>query len=207
MRSAADLGVPPQFNAATYFVDRHIDEGRGAKIAIECGDERVTYAQLQERVNRFGSALKSKFGVQRGERVALLLLDGPAFFYAFFGAIKIGAVPIPTNTLWRAADYKYLLNDSAARVLIISEQLRAEFEKIPREQIPALEHVITDVGAVLEAGRPGLEPEGTGRDDPAFWLYSSGSTGSPKGCVHLQRDMVVCAELFGKRVLGITESD
>jgi benzoate-CoA ligase len=199
--------VPRQFNAATYFVDRHIAEGRGAKVAIECGDERVTYAQLHERVNRFGSALKTQFGVTRGERVALLLLDGPAFFYAFLGAIKIGAVPIPTNTLWKAADYQFLLNDSAARVLIISEPLRAEFEKIARAQIPALEHVIIDVDAVLPNGSATLEAEMTRSDDPAFWLYSSGSTGSPKGCVHLQHDMVVCAELFGKGVLGITEPD
>src|SRR5258708_38116694 len=107
MRTASELGVPRKFNAATHFIDRHIAEGRGAKVAIECGDERVTFAELHERVNRFGSALKTRFGVTRGERVALLMLDGPAFFYAFFGAIKIGAVPIPTNTLWKAADYRF----------------------------------------------------------------------------------------------------
>src|SRR6266550_1796673 len=107
---AAALGIPEAFNAATYFVDRHVSEGRGPRIAIECGDERVTYADLHERVNRFGSALVEQLGVRRDERIALLLLDGPAFFYSFFGAIKIGAVPIPTNTLWKPADYRYLLN-------------------------------------------------------------------------------------------------
>src|SRR5439155_10556155 len=93
MKTAADLGVPEQFNAAAYFVDRHLAEGRGAKVAIECGDERVTYAELAERVNRCGNVLREAgCGVRAGERVVLLLLDGPAFFYAFFGAIKIGAV-------------------------------------------------------------------------------------------------------------------
>ena len=98
--TAADLGIPVIFNAATHFVDRHIHEGRGGAVAIECGDERVTYAELHERVNRFGLALRSRCDVRPEERVALLLLDGPEFAYAFFGAIKIGAVAIPTNTLW-----------------------------------------------------------------------------------------------------------
>src|SRR5439155_26922681 len=101
MKTAADLGVPEQFNAAVYFIDRHLAEGRGAKVAIECGDERVTYAELAERVNRCGHALREACGVRPGERVVLLLLDEPAFFYAFIGAIKIGAVPVPVNTGWK----------------------------------------------------------------------------------------------------------
>ena len=74
-RSAADLGVPPTFNAATHFVDRHLADGRGAKAAIECGDETVTYAQLAERVNRFGNALRDRLDVRPEERVLLMLLD------------------------------------------------------------------------------------------------------------------------------------
>jgi benzoate-CoA ligase family protein len=213
MLTASALGVPERFNAATHFIDRHIAEGRGQKIAIECGDEAVTFARLHSCVNRFGDSLKSQFGVKPGDRVALLLLDGPAFFYAFFGAIKIGAVAIPTNTLWKAGDYRYLLNDSGARVLVISAELLPEFSKIDRDSCPSLEHVLVAGGdpnqldAFLDAGRPSLEAERVAHDDPAFWLYSSGSTGAPKGCVHLQHDMVVCAELFAKVVLGITEND
>jgi len=215
--TAAALGVPETFNAATYFVDRHLREGRGAEVAIECGDERVTYAELHERVNRFGSALRSRFDVRPEERVVLLLLDGPAFAYSFFGAIKIGAVPIPTNTLWKAADYRYLLNNSGARVLVVNEELLPELDRIPRADLPSLRHVVvvrrrTSLGAddferLLADGSPDLEAEPTSRDAPAFWLYSSGSTGAPKGCVHLQHDMVVCAELFGRGVLGITMTD
>src|SRR5450759_3552348 len=116
--TAADLGVPETFNVATHFVDRHVREGRGAKVAIECGDERVTYAALLEGVNRFGSALRDLLEVRPEERVVLLLLDTPAFPLAFFGAIKIGAVPIPTSTLWKPSDYRYVLNDSRARVAV-----------------------------------------------------------------------------------------
>src|SRR5262245_23939247 len=215
--TAEGMGVPEVFNAATHFIDRHLAEGRAAKVAIECGDEQVTYAELHERVNRVGSGLRSRFRVKPGDRVALLILDGPAFADSFFGAIKIGAVPIPTNTLWKAADYRYLLNDSGARVLIISSALLAEFERIPRADLGALEQVVvigegggrrsTDFDRLLADGSSDLAAERTNRDAPAFWLYSSGSTGSPKGCVHLQHDMVVCAELFGKGILGITETD
>jgi 4-hydroxybenzoate-CoA ligase/benzoate-CoA ligase len=87
VKTAGDLGIPERFNAASHFIDRHVAEGRGSRIAIECGDERVTYAELAERVNRCGNALRDVLGIDRGDRVILLLHDGPAFFYAFFGAM------------------------------------------------------------------------------------------------------------------------
>jgi benzoate-CoA ligase len=212
VRTAADLGVPERFNAASYFVDRHLAEGRAGKIAIECGDERVTYAQLAERVSRCGRALRDSYGVRPGERVMLLLLDGPAFLYAFFGAIKIGAVPIPTNTLWKTADYRYVLNDSAARVIVVSDALLPLIDAIPRAEIPALQHLLVagrtgTFDGLLAGGAAALDAVETRHDEPAFWLYSSGSTGPPKGCVHRQHDMAVCAALFGEGVLGIRESD
>src|ERR671932_664454 len=109
--------IPIQFNAATYFVDRNVAEGRGDSIAIEYGDERVSYRQVLERVNRFGNALRQALGVRIEERVLLLLLDCPEYAYSFFGAMKIAAVPVPTNTLQKSGEYEYLLNDSRARVL------------------------------------------------------------------------------------------
>ena len=95
------IQLPTIFNVATYFVDRHISEGRGAKIAFECGDERVSYRQLFERANRAGNMLK-KLDVRQEERVGMLLLDTPEFAYCFFGAIKMGAVPIPMNTMFES---------------------------------------------------------------------------------------------------------
>jgi benzoate-CoA ligase family protein len=208
--TAADLGVPATFNAATHFVDRHQAEGRSGKVAIECGDERVTYGELAARVNRFGSALRDVLEVRPEERVVLLLLDTPLFHVAFFGAIKIGAVPIPVNTLWKTPEYRHVLNDARARVAIVSEELLPRIAAIDRADVPALRHVVVagrDTDALLARGSADLEAELTSRDAPAFWLYSSGSTGAPKGCVHLQHDMVVCAELFAKGVLKISERD
>ena len=216
--TAADLGIPETFNVASHFLDRHTDEGRATKIAIECGDEQVTYAELGERVNRFGRALRDILEVRPEERVMLLLLDTPAFAVAFFGAIKIGAVPIPTNTLWKTADYRHVLNDARARVVIISDELLPRIEAIDRADVPALEHVVVvgqtpTAGAhrsfadLLDRGSPELTADRTQRDSPAFWLYSSGSTGAPKGCVHLHHDMAICAELFAKGVLGIRPGD
>src|SRR5262249_25878463 len=114
------IQLPAQFNAATHFVDRHMSEGREDKTAFECGDERITYGQLLERVNSAGNALK-RLGVRQEERVGLLLFDTPEFAYCFFGGIKIGAVPVPINTLLKPPEYEYILNDSRARVLIVSE--------------------------------------------------------------------------------------
>ena len=208
-------GLPEVFNAASYFVDRHISECRGDKVAIECGDERVTYRQLAERVHCFGGALRA-LGMQPEQRVALVLPDTPVFAYSFFGAIKAAIVPVPLNTLWKARDYEQALKDSGARALLINETLLTQFSAIDRRQLPQLEFVIVDghadAGQIAWDQLMALDPAGftaapTHKDAMAFWLYSSGSTGGPKGCVHLQHDMFVCAEAYAKGVLGMRESD
>ncbi|HZU22102.1 MAG TPA: AMP-binding protein, partial [Terriglobales bacterium] len=218
--------VPEQFNAAAYFIDRHIGEGRAEKIAIEGfagpdqAGERITYRELFENVNRCGNALRG-LGLRREERIALLLLDCREFFYSFFGAIKMGAVPVPLNTLLKPADYEYLLNDCRASIAIVSEALLPQLAAISGRSLPYLHNVLVvrdhsskrsdsddrDFRSVIAAQPAELAPEPTNKDDAAFWLYSSGSTGRPKGCVHLQHDMAVAAEHYAVQVLGINERD
>ena len=216
MTSHAFTVLPDEFNAATYFIDRHIAEGRGQKVAIECGERRVTYQQLCAMVNRAGNCLR-RLGVRIEERVLLLLLDTPEFAASFFGAIKIGAVPVPVNTLLKPADYKFLLNDSRARVAIVAEALLPLIKTISRQELKFLETIVvvgTETwpgtlnfnGALAESSST-LDAAPTSKDDAAFWLYSSGSTGRPKACVHLQHDMVVSSEAYAKGILNIAESD
>src|SRR5579864_2016686 len=135
------IDLPRQFNVAAHFLDRHLREGRAEKVAIECGSERITYRQLQERVNQTGNALK-KLGVRPEERIALLLLDTPDFAFCFFGAIKMGAIAIPLNTMLKPAEYEYMLNDSRARVLIVAESLYPQIQAISKENLRYLETVI-----------------------------------------------------------------
>jgi benzoate-CoA ligase len=148
--------------------------------------------------------------------VACLLLDTPEFAYCFFAAIKVGAVAVPVNTMLKPHEYEYVLNDSRARVLIVSDSLLPQIQAIPKSNLLYLETIVVagqapDGGltlqGLLDESSPELAADTTCKDDAAFWLYSSGSTGFPKGCVHLHHDMVVCSELYAKAVLGITEQD
>ncbi|MEW6742228.1 MAG: benzoate-CoA ligase family protein [Planctomycetota bacterium] len=208
------VDVPDPMNAAAIFVDRHVDRGRADKVAILCEDRQLTYGQVFEQVNQLGNALR-ELGVAIEERVALLLLDGPEFVVSFFGAIKIGAVPIPINTLFTSRDCEYILNDSRARVLIVNDALMAQIEPI-RARLKYLRHVVVagkDAAGnqtfqeLVGAASPHLAPEPMSKDDVCFWLYSSGTTGFPKGAVHLQHDMIFAAELYSRRVVGIREED
>jgi len=216
MSAVALISLPDEFNAASYFVDRHIAEGRDKKIAIECRDTQVTYRQLFERVNQVGNGLR-KLGVRIEERVLLLLLDTPEFAASFFGAIKIGAVPVPVNTLLKPTHYEYLLNNSRARVAIVDDSLYSAIQAIPRNRLRYLQTIVLVGGHSRSSGlsftdltqnsSPALEPQLTSKDDAAFWLYSSGSTGQPKACIHLQHDMVVSTERYAKAILKITDKD
>ena len=204
------------FNAAEYFVDRHLQEGRGDHIAIECEDQQVTYSQLADRVNRLGTALRDTLHVRMEERVLLLLPDIPEFAYSFFAAIRIGAVPVPVNTLLRANEYEFLLNDTRARVAITSESLLHLIHQIPRGRLAFLKTIIVvgtapegtlSFSELLASHSADLAPAPTCKDDVAFWLYSSGSTGRPKACIHLQHDMVIATEQYARSILKIREAD
>ena len=208
------IKLPETFNVAGIMIDRHVVEGRGAKVAIECGDERLTYRELMENTNRVGNLLR-QLGVDLEQRVLLALLDSPEFLYCFFGAIKIGAVAVPVNPWLREQDYEYLLNDTRARVAVVSEACLPEIQKISRDRMRWLKEIIlvgknprlANLSDLMNAASPQLQTEATNKDDMAFWLYSSGSTGAPKGCVHLHHDMVVSSEAYAKGILRMNESD
>ena len=217
---AQTILLPDQFNIAAAILDRNVAEGRGDKIAIYCEGETYTYAQIVEMSNRVGNALLG-LGIDMEQRVGLLLLDSPQFAASFFGAIKIGAVPVPMNTTMRPNDYVYMLNDSRARVLLTHASLWQTLQQM-RPKLKYLRHIVIinntgtppiqdatihDFDALIGRATANLEIAETSRDDSAFWLYSSGSTGFPKGCVHLQHDMIYSAEYYAKSVLGVNEND
>jgi len=207
------ITVPDWYNAST-IVDRNLEVGRAEKVVIYYGDEQVTYGELARRINRFGHALK-ELGVRQEERVLLVLNDTPSFPTAFFAAIRIGAIPIPVNTLLKADDYRYFVDNSRARAVVTDLQ---HYEKV-RDGLEGyaepVEIIVTNGRAegaqiledLLESGEDELAPADTHKDDPAFWLYSSGSTGKPKGAVHLQHDINYTCETYARHVLEITDSD
>jgi benzoate-CoA ligase family protein len=204
----------PEWYNASVIIDQNLEAGRAEKVAIYCGDEQVSYGDLARRINRFGHALKG-MGVAQEDRVLLVLNDTPSFPSAFFGAMRAGAVPIPVNTLLQAADYGYFVENSRARVVVADEM---HYEKV-REGVEGLDEpaeIVVTGGKVegassfeelLESGEDELAPARTHRDDPAFWLYSSGSTGNPKGAVHLHHDIMYTCETYAREVLKVTEDD
>lgn len=189
------------------FLDHQIGQGRGGRVAVICGDERVTYADLLGRTSCMAAALHEA-GVRREERILLLIDDTPAFPATFLGAIRIGAVPVPVNPLYKPSDFRYFLEDSYARVVVADPA----FTEKAAEAVVGLDGVrvfepadLFDAGGGADADQiPALA---THDDDMAFWLYSSGSTGRPKGVVHRQADAAAVCETYGASVLGLTETD
>ncbi len=210
--SAPRLLIPRLYNATADLVDRHLAEGRGSKIAYIDDAGTLTYAGLAEKVNRAGNALRA-LGVRMEERVLLVLQDTARFPVVFLGAIKIGAVPVPVNTMLATTDYDAYLKDSRARVAVVSEPLLEKVAPALASQ-PFLEHVVVDgaseylaLETLLAAASPDLEAAPTHADDVAFWLYTSGSTGTGKGALHVHSSLAATAELYAKPILGIREED
>ena len=207
------IGTEEWYNASV-LVDRNLEAGRADKVAIFYGDEEVTYGELARRINRFGYALKD-LGIGQEDRVLLVLNDTPSFPVAFFGAMRIGAVPIPANTLLKEDDYRFFVENSRCRAVVCDVM---HYEKVSGglgDYEQPLEIVVTGGGAggrktlegLLESGEDELSPANTHKDDPAFWLYSSGSTGKPKGAVHLHHDIIYTCETYARHVLEVSKDD
>ena len=210
--SPVRIEYAPVFNVAVPFIDRHLDEARGDKVAIRADAGDVTYRALAENVNRCGNALR-ELGLVPGDRVLMVVKDCAEFFYTFWGAIKAGFVPAPLNTLLRAHDYAYMIESSGAAAAVYSAEFAAEVEPALQQSPHKPAHVLlveADGDSLVNriaGASPDLEPVPAAAGDDCFWLFSSGSTGLPKAAVHAHRDMVVTSQHYGADVLGVAESD
>ncbi len=202
------------YNAAVDLLERNLTPDRAGRTSVIDESGSHTYAELAERANRCANALRA-LGIQAEQRVLLCLYDSIDFPACFLGAIKAGIVPVPVNTMWSSSDYAYVLNDSRARALIISEaRLPVILEAMQLsgwtgEIVVAGEDdgAYPELPKLMASASPSCDAYPTRPDDTCFWLYSSGSTGRPKGAVHVQTSLVQTAELYGQSVLGISASD
>jgi len=202
------MDIPRDYNAAEDLIGRNLEAGRGGKTAFVDDAGSYTYAQLAERVDRAANAIRA-LGIEREQRIAIAMLDGCDWPAVFLGAIKAGIVPVAMNTLLTPSDYQYQLRDSRARALFVSEPLLKSFEPI-RNKCPDLKHVVVagkQLSDMLAAAPAKAAAAQTTSDDVCFWLYSSGSTGAPKGTVHLHSHLILTADTYAKQVIGIRESD
>ena len=211
---AAIAAIPREYNFAAAVLERNLNAGRAGKAAYVDPRGTWTYGQLAERVTRFANVLRS-LGVRREERILLALLDTIDWPTAFLGAIKAGVVPTPVNTLMTEEDYGFMLADSRAGVLVVSEELLPKFVNLIAAA-PDLTHVIVSgtnahghhrFEDVLAVASDESVTAPTNCDDMCFWLYTSGSTGRPKGAVHTHGNLPLTADLYADGVLGLRDTD
>jgi benzoate-CoA ligase family protein len=204
------------FNACEYLLDRRLAAGDGQRIALAGPSGEVSYAQLYDRVCRTAAGLRS-IGVQPEQRILMVMSDSPAFVVVYLAAMRVGAIPVPVSTMLRADGIAELLRDSRARFLAITAEFAAAAESAAAAA-PELAGLLTDV-PLSASPRPvhllselaQCEPDeavyDTTADSPAFWLYTSGTTGTPKGAMHRHGSVPVVCETYGSQVLGITPLD
>ena len=204
------------FNACEYLLDRRLAAGDGQRIALTGPAGEFSYAQLHDRVCRTAAGLRA-VGVQPEQRILMVMSDSPAFVVVYLAAMRVGAIPVPVSTMLRADGVAELLRDSRARFLAITGEFAAVAESAAAAA-PELAGVLADVPLAasprpvhqlddLAAFAPDESVYDTTADSPAFWLYTSGTTGTPKGAMHRHGSVQVVCETYGTRVLGITPAD
>ena len=205
---------PETFNIADYFLDDRVREGRGGRTALVCGEERLTYADVQALANRYAHVLRG-LGVEPEQRVVVALPDGPDFVGALFGIFKAGAVAVMVNPALKAEDVAYFYGYTRARVAIVHHGTLAAFEQAATGA-RHLKRLLVVGGAAgghasfeTESARvpSTFENEPTHRDDPALWLFSGGTTGRPKAVVQTHTSYANTTELYAKDCLGWREDD
>lgn len=206
--------IPERFNVATFLLDRHLSEGRADKAALVCRGQSWTYRDVFREVNRLGNALVG-LGVEIENRVLLLSPDLPELVFGLLASMKIGAIPVATNTLLPAKDIEYILQDSRAKVAIVHPSLLGPVEAA-RPTLPHLRHVVVigEAGpgqlayrALVEHVSDELQAANTNRNDSAVWQYSSGTTGVPKGIVQMHKNIPAFYACYAHALLGVTEHD
>ena len=209
------IKFPPSFNICGLFVDRHLDEGNGGKVVARGRTWTLTFSELHRSVCKMANVLRS-MGVASGDRVMLLAKDTPAFYVGFLGAVRIGAVVIPTNTFLRNSDYGYMLADSKSKVVLAADSTIDEIELALSQPGVVVEHRIAIDGPrdgwlnfeeLLDGAAGECPIVDTTPNSACFWLYSSGSTGSPKASVHEHKDMIYTSEYYAVGTLGVTKDD
>ncbi|MCV0427991.1 MAG: benzoate-CoA ligase family protein [Roseibium sp.] len=202
------------YNAAEIMVDRNVTCGYGDKVAFQDTERSLTYGALQTATNQVANVLTAQ-DIGRETRVALLLLDTVDFPCMFWGAIRAGIIPVCLNTLLTAEQYLYMLNDSRAQALVVSAPLLPVVAPL-FDQLPFLRQVIVadgdgrehpDLASMMSEAGDTFETVRTHPDETAFWLYSSGSTGPPKGVRHVHTSLAYVADHYGKNILGIRHDD
>jgi benzoate-CoA ligase len=194
------------YNAAVDLIDRNLREGVASKLAFIDDHGSITYAGLSERVNRCANAMRA-MGLQHEDRIMIAMLDCIDWPTVFLGAIKAGVVPVCVNTLLKPQDYAYMLADSRVKALFVSDELWPAMSDVAKTSF--LKHIVSpaQLQTALSAASPNAEAAPTKADEACFWLYSSGSTGSPKGTVHVHSSLMATADLYAKPILGINQND
>jgi len=206
------LKIPERINIASWVVDRHVGEGRGDKVAVVAEGRVYTFRALRDLSNRFGNAVRG-LGVGQGDHVLLRLGTNLPCMIAILGSMKVGAVPIPTSPLLREHETEIILRNSDAVAAVSTPELVGPIEAV-RERCPTLEHVILVGGGgdlawerLLEQASGALTPEATHRDEPAFTVYTSGTTGEPKGVEHAHRWIIATGDPITKVMMRLGPDD